>query len=291
LATTEVSLVPGTFLQQTNALPSATLFRDYARYLLQSSVAWKLPVPLDLIRKRHGFQRRAASISSRGFLLGDHIFINSDDLLTVQRFTEAHELMETLVVALRAEEPSRIETNQWPKFEEEKEQWCEQGAAELLLPEDLFFPMVNNQGISLTHGRELAGFCQTSLTATLRRMLDTDLSPCVFAILREGHKKAQYVPSKVGQGVLWGNPIEWDPPAELRVWRRWSSPQVDKFVCINESFSRDGLTYKALHSGVVGNVMEDYDTLDLENIKGRHHIEAMLVIIGNIPSVMTLIHL
>ena len=114
------------------------MFREYARYLLRSSDACKLPISLESIRKQHGFQWHTVPISQRGFLIGDAIYVNSDDQLTVQRFTEAHELMELLVLALRSETPSRIETKAWPKFEKDKEQWCEQGAAELLMPERLF---------------------------------------------------------------------------------------------------------------------------------------------------------
>lgn len=287
----EASPAPATFLQQTSISVSAGLFREYARYLLRTSNAYALPVQLDLIRNRHGFQRHIVSIPQRGFLLGDIIFIKGDDTLSVQRFTEAHEMMESLVTALNSEMLSRIDIYGREKFKNEKELWCEQGAAELLMPEELFFPMAEQQGITFAAARRLAGHCQTSLTATIRRMLDADVAPCIFAILREGHRKAQYVPSKTGQGVLWGDTRDWDPPKELRVWKRWSSSQVNAFVCLNESFSRNGLAYSLLRSEKVGVVVEDYETLDLENIKGSYFVEAMLVAIENTPSIMTLIHL
>jgi hypothetical protein len=113
----------------------------------------------------------------------------------------------------------------------------------------------------------------------------------VFALLREGHKKSQYIPSKAGQGVLWGEPEEWDPPAELRVWKRWSSPQVKDFLCINESFSRAGLAYQVFRSKIFGQVVSGRDELNLEYIKGSYSLEAMLISIADAPVVMTLIHL
>jgi hypothetical protein len=200
-------------------------------------------------------------------------------------------MMETLATALRSTPPAWFPKYPRQKFEKEKEKWCEQGAAELLMPSELFSTHVKNEGVSLSSGCKLARLCQTSLTATVRTMLEIDLAPCVFAILRDGHKKSQVVPSKVGQGVLWGNPEEWDPPAELRVWRRWSSPQVKNYLCLNESFSRKGLAYQVFRSKMFGQVVSDREELDLEYIKGSHYTESMLVSIDNSPAVMSLIHL
>ena len=279
------------FLQETEASDPLTLFHQYAQYLLQSADTWKLPVSLDRVRKHHGIQRYTAPLLQRGFLMGEKIFINSDDLVTVQRFTEAHELMETFFAALRTEVPSRFSEDVQEAFLEEKEFWCEKGAAELLMPAELFFPLADGAGISLASGKKLASLCQTSLTATIRRMLDADTAQCIFAFLKEGHKKREYVPSKVGQGVLWGDPADWDPPAELRVWRRWSSPQVKAFVCLNESVSRDTGIYQTLKAGAVGEIKNAYEMLDLEYIKGLHYTESMLVTIDNTPVVMALVFL
>jgi Zn-dependent peptidase ImmA (M78 family) len=288
----KVSPAATDFLLAREGLSSLSLFQDYARYLLDTSGICQLPVSLDLIRQKLNISRKSSPFADgRGFLHGSTIYINYDDPSTVQRFTEAHELMESLVVALRFEQPPRFPANSRHQFEKDKENWCEQGAAELLMPAANFFPLVARQGTSLATGRSLAGLCQTSLTATLRRMLDSDLSPCIFAILREGYKKHQIVPSKTGQRVLWGVTADWDPPAELRVWKHWRSPQVMKYLCKNESFPRTSLTYQVIQSGIVGQVQQVDEILDLEHIQGLYQIEAMLVTIEKIPSVMTLIHL
>jgi hypothetical protein len=274
--------------QQSDVNPSAILFREFARYLLVSTVISQLPVSLDLIRKRHNLTRHAHPLpQGRGFLLGDSIFINSEDPDAVQRFTEAHEIMETLVIAIRPGIPAHSRT----KFERDKEQWCEGGAAELLMPSELFFPLVKKQGINLDASRHLAGVCQTSLTATIRRMLDSNLSPCIFALLQEGYKKHQIVPSKSGQGVLWGNSPNWDPPAELRVLRHWKSPQLKTFLVKNESISHDCIAYQLYQSGIIGKVTSGRESLDLEKIKGVYSTEAMLVTINKTATVMLLIHL
>lgn len=145
--------VAGDFLRQTGETEPNSLFTAYAEHLLSSAAAWELPVPLEKIRKRHKLKLQATSLSQRGFLLGRTIFINDDDATTVQRFTEAHELMETLTIALRSEAPSRLDPETIRVFDVEKERWCEQGAAALLLPERLFFPRVDEVGISLCSAR------------------------------------------------------------------------------------------------------------------------------------------
>lgn len=142
------------FLQQQEGLPSEALFLDYAHYLLDLAGITQLPVRLDLVRAQLNLKRHAGPLSvNRGFLHdGKVIFINSDDPDTVQRFTEAHEIMETLVTALRPNIPS----DQRMKFNQDKESWCERGAAELLMPSNLFFPIIQKEGISLKVARQIA---------------------------------------------------------------------------------------------------------------------------------------
>ncbi len=280
------------FLKQTAVVEPAALFASYADYLLSSAGAWQLPVPLEHLRDHHHIQRHAAPLlqNQRGFLLHDIVFINSDDPIAKQRFSEAHELMETLYLGLLSEQPSRFSPTTLQSFRKYKERWCERGAAELLMAGDLFFPMVRKRGVSLGLAREMSTLCLTSLTATIRRMLDADPEPCAFVLLKEGHKKNQVVPSNSGQTVLWGDPTDWDPPAELRVWKRWISPQTQVFVCPNESISRDTSVYKTLHAQA-GVITVADDVLDLEYIKGTFSAESMLVKINNVPVVMALIHL
>lgn len=278
------------FLRQTTETDPQSLFTAYAEHLLNSAEAWELPVRLEKIRERHGFKLHTTSLKRRGFLLGKTIFINDDDATTVQRFTEAHEFMESLTIALRNELPCRLDTGIACSFEAEKESWCEQGAAALLLPKKLFFPAVEKVGISLRSARQLAEHCKTSLTATMRRMLDTDIAPCIFTLLKEGHRKSEHIPSKTGQGVLWGKPEDWDPPAKLRVWRRWHSPQVVTRLYWNESISSDTLIYQTFTSGIAGQIYNGRDRLEQKKFDGHYEVESVRVTIGDYPVVMALIH-
>ena len=286
------TLAAASFLSSEKTADPEELFRSYARHLLRTCDTWGLPVQLGKIRARHRLQRREAPLpqSTRGFLLGNAIFVNGDDLTTRQRFTEAHEIVESLFTLIKTEHPCRFPSEKrkgWPH----KERWCESGAAELLMPLELFSPLVADAGIGLEAACGLAGHCRTSLTATIRRMLETDLTPCVFLLLKEGYKKSQAVPSRDGQLVLWGCPRDWDPPSELRVWRRWSSPQVNLFVCENESISRETSIHATLREGELGQVYDGRYDLDLEYIKGPHYTESMKVVIADSEVVMALIHL
>jgi hypothetical protein len=280
-----------TFLNQIDVTDPWYLFSLYAQHLLQASGIHTLPVPLAEIRATHGFQRHSAPLPHRGFRLENSIFVNSDDSEAVQRFTEAHEIMEGLFKAIRQENPSRFPQQKAANCWQDKERWCERGAAELLMPSELFFPLVRDVGVSLEAGRVLASRCRTSLTATIRRMIDSDVAPCVFLLLREGHKKHQTVPSQDGQLVLFGSPEDWDPPAELRVWRSWRAPQVTKFICNNESISRGTSVYRTLKTDSNGAITEGCDELDMEYIKGTYHTESMKVTIGGVDTVMALVHL
>lgn len=277
--------------QRGDPTPSEALFRDYAGYLLDAAEARELPVPLERILNACNLKRHTAPIPQRGFLMGEAIVINSDDQASVQRFTEAHEIMETLVGVLRRYILDQLPNGLNGKFDREKEFWCEAGAAELLMPADLFFPLLSNAAPGLQAAKQLAGVCGTSFTATIRRFLDADRHPSIFLLLKEGYKKGQYVPSKAGQLVLWKEPRDWDPPAELRVWKRWSSPQVGDYIPLNESFSRSSLVYQAFADGSSGEILRGEEELDLEYIKGRHSVEAMPVTISGERVVMVLINL
>jgi Zn-dependent peptidase ImmA (M78 family) len=279
------------FLLQATEQDPPQLYQAFADYLLETANCRSLPIALDDIRKRHGFRFKKAPIPQRGLLYDDIIVVNLDDPDTVQAFSQAHEMMESLTVALRQETVWRFPKISPQMFAGEKERWCELGAATLLMPKALFFPLVQQHSVSLDVARYLAGRCGTSLTATIRRMLDANVSQTIFVLWAENHKKNEVVPTKVGQGVLWGDPAEWDPPAQLRVMRSWSAPDVNVRICQNESVSRQSSLYATLASAIPGRVNIGYENLNLEFLKKEVRTESMLVKINNAPVVMSLIHL
>lgn len=290
--TDRLPTIAESFLDSRDPKPSTLLYQEFASFLLDSVGVSQFPVPLNQILEKQGIVRQDGPlIGQRGMLLGNAMFINSDDPVSVQRFTVAHELMETLTVALRAQVFAQASRSDKMRFEKDKEDWCEQGAAWLLMPDQLFRPLVMARGISLESGRQIARISQASMTAVIRRMLETGLSPCFFALLHQSYKKRQVVPSKTGQMLLWGQAEDWDPLAELRVWRWWSSPTVKARLIYNESFPRESLAGWVYAHGQNGDIYTRRELLDLEYIEGEHEIEAVAVIISGERCVIVLGHL
>ncbi|MCB0165001.1 MAG: ImmA/IrrE family metallo-endopeptidase [Anaerolineae bacterium] len=260
------------------------LFRSFADFLLSSSNVDCLPVNLAKIRRKHNFKKHfAQDINQRGFLLGNNIFIKGEDSRVVQRFTEAHEMMEALYLALKVERPRRFSDDEWTNFLKSKEGLCNSGAAELLMPTHFFLPIVEANGIGLATGSELASLCKTSLTATIRQMVYSDVSSCVFGYLQEGYRKSEQALIDAGKGS--------NLKPKLRVFRGWRSPHTEEFLCTNESFAENTSFYETLRANISGDIKYSRDKLDLKKFRGVFDTESMLVMINDIRTVLAFIHL
>jgi IrrE N-terminal-like domain len=86
-----------------------------------------------------------------------------------QRFTEGHELMELLFDA-QDRVTQELQLQPWPAARKEK--LCDAGAAELLMPKQSFQRHLQHLGTSLATGQSLSRLYQTSLMATLIRMVE-----------------------------------------------------------------------------------------------------------------------
>jgi len=219
------------------------------------------------------------------------IFVNIDDDDTVQRFSLAHELIELLLIALKDEGRSWMSEVMFEELWRVKERLCELGAAELLMPMDLFKPLVQQEGVSMATAKKLANLCGASLTATLRRMVDTDLARCAVIRWRLTHSKSQFVPSKVGQLTLFGDATSMDPPKKLRVERVYRSPCVratKTFIPPEKSVDDSTLIFRAYEEGVP---TAGYEDLDLATLRGRFYSENRPVKIDGERRVLSLLHL
>jgi hypothetical protein len=158
------------FLAEHGPLQAEAQVRHYADFLRRSaSISGDPPVDLHGIYDCFGMPvpRRAPLDDQQGILVDSDrglILIKEDDPWVRQRFTEGHELMELLfdaqyeVGAGLQPEPDR------------KEQLCDRGAAELLMPLASFRARLQNLGVSIPTAQTLAQQYQTSLIATLLRM-------------------------------------------------------------------------------------------------------------------------
>ncbi len=170
------------FLEHHGPLSGEADVEAYGNFLRRSAQLDddRPPVSLERIYTCFGIPipRQAPLQDQQGILVdGDSglILIKEDDPLVRRRFTEGHELMELLFDAHYQQEGLPQETApQRGGFNPEgayKERLCDRGAAALLMPEASFRARLQMLSMSLQTGRALAKDYQTSLVATLLRMV------------------------------------------------------------------------------------------------------------------------
>ena len=147
----------------------------YARFLrTEAGIDGEPPIDLVAILRRFGAPtpKRVTLPGQQGLLLDPEvglILIEERDLPTRQRFTEAHELLEMLFVAMPARPDAHgRNVGNFPHWT--KERLCDAGAAELLMPVATFLPRVQQLGVSFETARTLAIEYEVSLAASLIRM-------------------------------------------------------------------------------------------------------------------------
>jgi Zn-dependent peptidase ImmA (M78 family) len=186
----------------------------YVDFLRQESGLSDAP-PIDLaqIYQHFGIPTpiRAPLDEQQGILVDSRtgiILIRENDPIVRQRFTEGHELMELLFDACTDQ------SSNWN--EAQKERMCDRGAANLLMPQSTFMPLLTELGMSLTTGKAIATLYQTSLIATLIRIIH--LTPTDHALILWHYANK---PSEVNSTAT-HKPI---PRKKLRIWWRTQSPQ------------------------------------------------------------------
>ena len=147
----------------------------YADFLRQEAQLHTPPIDLDTLYRHFHMPTpyRAPLVDQQGILVDGEaglILIKEDDPRARQRFTEGHELMELLFDAHNqlATAQADVPTWQGPK----KEQWCDRGSAELLMPHTSFSMSLMELGISLKTARTLSQHYRTSFMSTLLHMME-----------------------------------------------------------------------------------------------------------------------
>jgi hypothetical protein len=162
------------FLNQFGSLQTEEDVEHYVNFLRETAgLPAELPVDLDRIFAHFGMPipLRVPLDDQQGILLDSDrgvILIREGDPIERQRFTEGHELMELL---FDAQDRVTEELNLEPWDETRKEKLCDAGAASLLMPKIQFERHLQHLGTSLETGRSLCRLYQTSLIATLIRMV------------------------------------------------------------------------------------------------------------------------
>ncbi|MEP0919466.1 ImmA/IrrE family metallo-endopeptidase [Leptolyngbya sp. DQ-M1] len=269
------------FLSQHGRLQCEDDVFRYVNFLRQESgLGDEPPIALTCIYQHFGMPEplRAPLEEQQGILVDSNtgiILIKEDDPIVRQRFTEGHELMELL---FDAQQEARFESALPNWSEQRKERLCDQGAADLLMPQSSFVPKLNRLGISFKTGRSLAALYQTSLLATLARMLQYGTGNYALVLWHCVLK-----PSEMKQSA----PIK--AKRKLRVcWKLQTQDWTGGFIPKDKSIPHDSLISQAYISG---QPYSGAETIDLGSTSIRCNVEALPIRLGDRISVLSLLHL
>ncbi|MGI0485544.1 ImmA/IrrE family metallo-endopeptidase [Pantanalinema rosaneae CENA516] len=265
------------FLSRYGSLQSEADVSRYVEFLRQESGLSDQP-PIDLSRIYDHFGMptplRAPLDQQQGILVDSAtgiILIKEDDPIVRQRFTEGHELMELL---FDAQDQARVRSVLPRWSEPRKEQLCDQGAADLLMPESSFVTYVNQQGISFATGRNLAQLYQTSLLATLIRMIQLGSGSYAIVMWHRALKQEE---------VNRDRPL----PKKLRIWWRTRTKDwLGGFIPKNKSIGSKSLIFLAYSTG---RSQTGSERIDLGWGAVDCQVEAMAMQIGDKPCVLSLL--
>lgn len=271
------------FLARYGKLRSEDDVFRYVNFLRQESgLEDAPPIALTRIYQHFGIPEplRAPLDEQQGILVDSNtgiILIKEDDPLVRQRFTEGHELIELL---FDAQEQARVGSFLPNWSEQRKERLCDQGAAELLMPQSSFVPRLNQSGISFKAGRSLAMLYQTSLLATLVRMLQYGTGNCALVMWHYALK-----PSEVKQRCS----TTGHPQQKLRIcWKAQTSDWTGGFIPKDKSITEESLISQAYSSG---QPQSGAETIHLGWGSIPCQIEAMPMRQGDRSYVLSLLHL
>lgn len=250
---------------------------QYAEFLRRAAGLDANP-PIDLEAIYHHFGMplplRAPLVDQQGILVDSRtgiILIKETDPLVRQRFTEGHELLELLFDA-------HLQSGKrFPWSNRKKEQLCDQGAAELLMPRASFVPRLRRLKISLRTAQILANRYQTSLLATVIRMIHCGVEPCALVMWHcaLSRKELQYSQNQ---------PVQ----RKLRVWWRiCTEGWTQGFIPKNKSVPHESLIAYAY---TVGQPQEGLETLDFGSSAIDCWTEAMPMQVGEKYCVLSLLH-
>ncbi len=263
----------------------------YAEYLLrESNAATTLPVDLDSIYRRFNIPKpiRRPLDDVHGVLASavyGMVVVNENDPPARQRFTEAHELMEYVFKPLKERRSwSGQRVGDLPH--DTKEHLCNLGAAELLMPRQLFVDQVRGRKACFETAENMASIFHVSLTAALVRMVGLSREPYAVVLFRYKHKPSelkemQRTPRQMN--LLGEEPPQ--PSKKLRV--EWAiCNDSDVFVPQDKSVDMGTNIYRAWQDSTF---TEGVDGLEMGRHVGRFHCENMPFTVNDERLVLSLI--
>ncbi len=265
----------------------------YVQFLRdESGLDGTLPVDLERIYRRFGIHPRRTPLPNlQGLLVNPElglIVINASDPLRRQRFSEGHELLEYLFAALPEGKgwTARQRAGVFPQLV--KEQLCNEGAAELLMPRAGFVPRVCDLGVSYAIARHLAAEYNVSVTAALAQMARTAPGLHAIVLWRLKQKPTELrMSGPEDQPALFADLAQEVPPHKLRV--EWCLAGTGApFIPRDKSVPDDSSIGRAYHEAMF---VEGDDMLELGAARGRFHCESKPFGVENERQVLSLLHL
>jgi len=270
--------------------------KDYARYLLETTGQGSSP-PVDL---RPIFERFYLSLSEadlksdgagiEGMSIAEMgvILYDASDQRTRQRFTQAHELVESLISVLSGNR-YRDSVQKYIEQTEKKERLCNWGASCILMPPDLFDEHVQTAGIGIEAAEQIGRAFQTSRLATLWHMVYCYPRSAGLVVWKYAHKPAdEDSMAHPSQLSFLGDGYRHAPQKELRAqWNVFGSPAKQYRIPRHKSISRDSLIFQAYDEKTLCQGREQFS---LVNLEGEFQVEAAPFRIDEDTYVVSLFH-
>lgn len=275
----------------------ASCVRAYGDYLRrESGQTGELPVDIKAIcnhfslNVRSGkFKNSALDIDGVNLAELGIILYEESDARTRQRYTQAHELMECLIIALRG--------NQYPLSVEsyliesaKKEKLCNWGASLLLMPPKPFKHQVSTLGLGIKAAEQIGSVFKTSRLATLWHQVNSYPRQCGLIIWKRAHKPTEKNgmpdPNQLG---LWEGHAPAEPVKKMRV--QWSVFGRDArrvfFAPRHKSVEETSLIVEAEKRG---GLVAGSECVDLNGIQGEFDVEAVPFLRDGQPHILSLFH-
>lgn len=274
----------------------ARCIKDYASFLLGATEQGSSP-PIDLEPifdwfslslseadlKSDGIGIEGMNVAEMGVILYD-----ASDRRTRQRFTQAHELVESLISVLRGNR-YRDSVQRYIEQDEKKERLCNWGASCLLMPPDLFAEHVQATGIGIKAAEQVGETFQTSRLATLWHMVYCYPRSVGLVVWKYAHKPADRKSMAHSSQLSF---LEEDyrhaPRKELRAqWNVFGSPVKEYQVPRHKSVSRDSLIFQAYDEKAL---CKGREQVNLVNLEGEFRVGAAPFEVDDDTYVVSLFH-
>lgn len=273
----------------------ARCIKDYANYLIEATGQSSTPpIDLTLIFDRFSLSVSEADLKSDGAGIEGMnvaemgiILYDASDRRTRQRFTQAHELVESLISVLEGNR-YRDSVRKYIEQNEKKERLCNWGASCILMPPELFDEHVQSTGIGIKAAEKIGKAFQTSRLATLWHMVYCYPRRVGLVVWKYAHKPADRESMTPSSQLSFLEEDRHVPQKELRAqWNVFGSPVEEYKVPKHKSVSRDSLIFQAYDERTLCRGREQ---INLINLEGEFQVEAVPFELSDDTYVASLFH-